>query len=201
MTLRLLVVGLVIVCAACSKTVVGTETGNPPVLTTSIIIVEAIGETRVRVSGESGAITPGGGEVSITNTSRGDEPAVADVAEDGSFSVELEGDPDDDYELAASNAAGRSPTRTVSGSGPTSGDWQTWHMCADTDPMDPLIVTELRIRGTRSTLACLMLVAARSTATAGATGRTGRRAFRFRPASRCCTTTAATRARPSATSS
>jgi hypothetical protein len=147
MTVRLLVLGLVIVCAACTKTVVGTETGNPPVLTARVIMVEGFGEDGVRVSGEPGAITPGGGEISITNTSRGGEPVVTSVAEDGSFSVEVAGEPDDDYELVASNAAGRSPARTVSGSGPTSGDWQTLHMCADADPMDPLTVTELRIEG------------------------------------------------------
>jgi len=145
MTIRVLVLGLVVVSAACSKTVVGTETGNPPVVSASSIDVETIGEDRVRVSGEAGAITPGGGEVAIANTSRDGEPVVTEVAEDGSFAAELAGDPDDDYELVASNAAGRSPARTIGGSQPQPGDWQTLHLCDDGDPMDPLSVTELVI--------------------------------------------------------
>jgi hypothetical protein len=149
MTIRMLVLGLIIVAAACSKTIVGTETGNPPVISASSVEVEAIGADRVRVSGEPGAITPGGGEVAIANTSRDGDAVVTEVAEDGSFAAELEGGPNDDYEVVASNAGGRSSARTVSGSPPQPepGDWQTLHLCDDGDPMDPLSVTELAIEG------------------------------------------------------
>jgi hypothetical protein len=150
MTSRLLVLGFAFAfaLAACAKSR-GTETGNPPVIAPRLIGVEAIDEAHVRVGGSAGAISPGGGEVSVTNTSRDGDPVVVDVAEDGSFSVELEGSPDDDYEVVAINADGSSPPRVVSSSTdpPPSGDWQTLHECDERDPMDELSVTELRVEG------------------------------------------------------
>jgi hypothetical protein len=143
---RLIVVGLVIASAACAKTI-GTETGNPPVIAPRLIEVEAIDEDHVRVSGDAGAISPGGGEVSITNQSRGDDPVVVEVAEDGSFSAELPGTTDDDYEVVASNADGSSQPRSVGGGGMTNDDWQTLHVCAESDPVDPLFIEALRIEG------------------------------------------------------
>jgi hypothetical protein len=144
--IRLLVVGLVIVGLGCTKTV-GTETGNPPVIAASLVEVEAVDDEHVRVSGEAGAIEPGGGEVSVTNTTRGGEPVVVDVAEDGSFSVELEGDPDDHYEIVATNDEGSSPPRIVHAGPVEPIDWQTLHACDDADPSDPLMVTRLEIEG------------------------------------------------------
>jgi hypothetical protein len=146
MTSRLLALVLVIVGTACARSR-GTETGNPPVVAPRLITVEQVDEDHVRVSGAADAISPGGGEVSVTNTSRDGDPVVVDVAEDGSFSAELEGSPDDDYEVVAMSATGNSPPRIVSSSGPPPGDWQTLHHCDERDPMDPLSVTALSIEG------------------------------------------------------
>jgi hypothetical protein len=147
MTSRVLALVLVIVGTACAKSR-GTETGNPPVIAPRLITVEQVDEDHVRVSGAADAISPGGGEVSVTNTSRDGDPVVVDVAEDGSFSAELEGSPDDDYEVVAINEDGSSPPRVVSsGEPPPSGDWHTLHLCDPRDPVDNLIVTALSIEG------------------------------------------------------
>ena len=151
---RLLVVGLAMAsaaCAACAETT-GTETGNPPAIAAQLIHVEAVDDDHVRVSGGPGAIDPGGGEVTITNTTRDGEPVVAKIDDDGSFSVELPGSPDDSYAVTATDASGGSSARSVVGGDGVDGgtmtvDWQTLHACDAADPSDPLTVTALQIEG------------------------------------------------------
>jgi len=112
---------LIAACLSCSKATVGTEFGNPPSISPDFVSLMAVAPDRVEVRGAPGAVSPGGGEVAISNQNRGDDPTVVEVAADGSFIAELAGSPDDDYELVASNEHGSSAPRTVQ-AGPAAND-------------------------------------------------------------------------------
>lgn len=155
-----LVVTLLSLLVACAKTT-GTETGNPPVLSRLKVSVSAVDAATVEVAGEGGAVTPGGGSVTVENTRTGDVE-TAPVADDGSFSVNIPGTPEDDFTVTADQDGVRSDPQTVGpGSLPTAGspapptggappnasDWQTLHACSDRDPMAPVRVDSVSLDG------------------------------------------------------
>lgn len=143
-----LILGQTSVCITCGKTVTRTETNIPPEISPKFVHVDAVSDDRVRVSGSKGAIFPSGGLVSITNTSRGGDATETNVDDDGAFSTELPGRPEDVYELVATNDSGSSSVQIVSNSIVTSSnDWQTLHPCGDAGATDPLNVTDLEIEG------------------------------------------------------
>jgi len=156
MKTRTLILGLVLAAGAtgCVDAHTGTETGNPPVLTEALLSVQAAGADSVEVSGEPGAVAPGGGQVTVRNASSGEEVTV-DVSEDGSFSATLPGTLDDDYEVIASNDNGTSDPGDLHPNGvpidPTDpgdpGEWMKLHACDPGDPRDPLTITDLDIDG------------------------------------------------------
>lgn len=94
-----------------------TDTGNPPVIIGQKLHVVP-SDSGVVVSGDAGAVTPGA-SVAVENVTRGDE-RVTTSAPDGSFRVELEGTPEDEYRVEAS-LGGRTTSLSLdpSGSSPT----------------------------------------------------------------------------------
>ncbi|MDD9946979.1 MAG: hypothetical protein OXU20_38405 [Myxococcales bacterium] len=135
--------GLLFACAESA----GTETGNPPLIALNLVHVAAADETSVEVIGEAGAITPGGGEVTVENERTGDTAMVA-VADDGSFMATLHGTPEDHFALVASNDGQRSEPQVIRSQDQMGGDdWQTLHACKDSDPMDPVDVNYVELDG------------------------------------------------------
>ena len=134
------IVGLALSALGCGKSQVGTETGNPPTLSPLQLSVTDAGDGRVRVEGEAGAVSPAEGEVSVRNVTRDGAPVSGAVDVDGSFSVELEGLPDEQYEVIASNARGDSPGRTVSSDNTAQQDWQQLHACDGNGPVDAALI-------------------------------------------------------------
>jgi len=76
-----------------------TETGNPPVIDIARIAL-VVKRDEVHVTGEPGAVTPGGVEVEVENLASG-EVERGDVAGNGSFDVAVDGSFDDTYLLRA----------------------------------------------------------------------------------------------------
>lgn len=141
--------GLLLLTGGCTEARVGTETGNPPAVSLGQLDVEAAGDDMVTVSGDAGAVSPGGGEVSVRNVSQGGEPVTTSVDEDGSFEVTLDGTLADEYEVVASNDAGDSSPKTLrkDSTPPPAGDWQTLHQCRDDDPMASITISEAMVAG------------------------------------------------------
>jgi heat shock protein HslJ len=84
--------------AQSSDSVDSTDTGNPPAIDQTALSVVAGEEGTVVVSAESGGVSPGGIEVTVTNTTA-DESASTTAAEDGSFEVTVPGTVEDEYEV------------------------------------------------------------------------------------------------------
>ncbi len=100
-------------CGADSASPNSTETGNPPLLTSGKIIVESDGDGLV-VIGEEGAVEPGRSTVTVSNTSNGEMASVRSNG-DGSFELEVDGEPDDSLTLVAeSTSTGSSQTLALS---------------------------------------------------------------------------------------
>jgi hypothetical protein len=80
-----------------------TETGNPPVIdVTKVALLVKRGE--VHVTGEDGAVTPGGAELEIETLSSGD--AVHGTSDSkGAFDIQVDGTVDDTYQLRALGTA------------------------------------------------------------------------------------------------
>ncbi len=91
--------------------VIGTETGNPPVIDDPIIALSTEAADSVRIVGEEAAISPGGVAIEVDNLSDV-APAVVDVVdESGAFDLIVPGKLDDLYSLVV-----RSPMNSDIGS-------------------------------------------------------------------------------------
>ncbi|HMI91028.1 MAG TPA: hypothetical protein VK509_06670, partial [Polyangiales bacterium] len=88
-----------------------TETGNPPVIDIARIAL-VVTRDEVHVTGERGAVTPGGVKVEVENLASG-EVESGDVARNGSFDVAVEGSFDDTYLLRAQGASAVPPSAPV----------------------------------------------------------------------------------------
>jgi hypothetical protein len=94
-----------------------TETGNPPVLDMHRVALKVSADT-VHVTGEKGAVTPGGAAIEITNLTTG-VVTKAKANADGSFDVEVDGAPNDAFVVRAGTgqgAAASAPVYVVRGS-------------------------------------------------------------------------------------
>lgn len=102
-------------CSSDSASVGSTDTGNPPVIDTQSLRVASSADGVV-VSAQAGGV-PANASVEVTNLSTSDSASTTAEA-DGSFSVELAGSVDDDYEVAV-EVDGKSDTATIAaGSSP-----------------------------------------------------------------------------------
>jgi hypothetical protein len=88
---------LTVGCGAKTLDEASTDTGNPPVVDIDKVSSVVGGDT-VIVSGEKGAATPGGAVVTVTNQRSGAEASVT-ANQDGSFTLEIAGEPGDTLEL------------------------------------------------------------------------------------------------------
>lgn len=82
----------------------GTETGNPPVIDVTRVML-VVGSEKVKITGAAGAVSPGGGEVKVQSSLSG-MIYSARSASDGSFSIDIEASPADIFELRAADESG-----------------------------------------------------------------------------------------------
>lgn len=90
-------------CGARAAAVESTDTGNPVVDLKKIRVVES--KAGVTISGNAGAVTPGGADVSVVNLTSGDDASTTADA-DGSFEVNIQGSPEDEYRVTATSKGG-----------------------------------------------------------------------------------------------
>lgn len=133
LTLTLVLLGAVSIapllltsCGARTAEKESTNTGNPPFIDHGEIRIELVGD-KVRVTGEAGAVTPGGAEVEVTNLST-DETAKAKAKANGAFEVDLAGELDDGYSVRITSSEGEA-NLTLSLGGSTDA-------CTDREPTD-----------------------------------------------------------------
>jgi hypothetical protein len=88
-----------------------TETGNPPVLDMHRVALKVSADT-VHVTGEKGAVTPGGAAIEITNLTTG-EVTKAKANPDGSFNVKVNGSPNDAFVVRAGTGQGGAASAPV----------------------------------------------------------------------------------------
>jgi hypothetical protein len=101
-----LLVCLVGGCLTAHKPIDSTQTGNPPVIDSSLLELVVASDT-VRITGQPGAVMPADALLKITNLTSGAATQVA-VAPDGSFDVQVSGAPDDAFAVQASDGASTS---------------------------------------------------------------------------------------------
>ncbi len=104
---------VVVGCGAESGDPQSTETGNPPLLTSDKIFVESDDDELV-VTGEKGAVDPGGVDVRVSNETNGSKVTVVSE-KDGSFEARVNGSAADEVTVVAESAvAGQSQSLTLS---------------------------------------------------------------------------------------
>ena len=115
---------LVAVLAACTDAhgpEHGTQTGNPPVLDRGRVTLE-VSADEVHIVGKSGAATPGGASIEVTNGTTG-EVITGTAAADGSFDVRVDGSPDDTFVVRAiANEEQSAPVYVVRGGAAFAGE-------------------------------------------------------------------------------
>jgi hypothetical protein len=89
----------------------GTESGNPPVVTGQKLTLVAT-PTGVSVVGSVGAVSPAAASVRVTNVTRG-ESQDGVVASDGSFGVAIAGSLQDEYEVTVTSAGSTTTVRVT----------------------------------------------------------------------------------------
>jgi hypothetical protein len=82
----------------------GTETGNPPVIDVTRVML-VVGSEKVKIAGAAGAVSPGGSEVKVQCSLTG-MIFAARSASDGSFSIDIDASSADIFELRAADASG-----------------------------------------------------------------------------------------------
>lgn len=102
---------------------VGTESGNPPVVSEQKLTLVATAEG-VSIVGSAGAISPAAGSVRVTNITTGASEEAA-VASDGSFALTIAGSLNDEYQITATNGARETTVRLGSSEAGTGGDLAT----------------------------------------------------------------------------
>jgi hypothetical protein len=108
-SLALLLAGFA-ACGGQSTDLTSTDTGNPPVIERRGIHLRAM-DGVVIVSGDAGAVAPGGARVEVRNLTRA-ASANTVAANDGSFEVTVAGAVTDEYEVSVSSG-GRTDQVTV----------------------------------------------------------------------------------------
>lgn len=94
---------------------------EPPSITSSGISITQGADGTVALAGEQGAVRPGGGSISALDLSAIAPAVSATVADDGSFSLELAGMPDDSFRLQASRGGSLSHPVDVTAAEPGGG--------------------------------------------------------------------------------
>jgi hypothetical protein len=90
---------LIAACFSATKPLDSTQTGNPPVIDTERVALR-VTSSDVRVSGEPGAVEPGGAKVEVKNLTTG-MSFTTEAAADGSFDLEVMGSENDAYSVRA----------------------------------------------------------------------------------------------------